>query len=227
MISAKSVGLNAWGTPSITALGGMIWACDAWSMQPSSASCGAVLTRPSISPVTANSTWYCSLQPAPAVHHPERAAGGGHRRHGPVQELDVELVRLDVRFRQVGDLGHQLADLILRLLEQTRINGFFRHGGTSGMSPGSRVASPRKPSSSSGDQQRTGTVNTRHPLRNHNGTSQLQDFLSIFCAQQKTAVFTYFRGRKALCPIRLFSPVSGFPTRSPHGARSPSLGAGL
>ena len=63
MISANSVGLNACGTPSITALGGMICACDAWSMQPSSASCGAVLTRPSISPVTPNSTWYCSLSP--------------------------------------------------------------------------------------------------------------------------------------------------------------------
>ena len=74
------------------------------------------------------------LQPeaAPAVHHPERAAGRGHRRHGPVQELDVKLVGLDVRFRQIGDLGHQLADLVLRLLEQTGINGFFRHGGTSG-----------------------------------------------------------------------------------------------
>ena len=86
------------------------------------------------------------LQPesAPAVHHPERAAAGGHRRHGPVQELDVKLVGLNVRFRQIGDLGHQLADLILRLLEQTRIDYFFRHGGTSGLSPGSSVASPRK-----------------------------------------------------------------------------------
>ena len=52
-----------------------------------------------------------------------------------VEELHVELGGLDVRFRQVGDLGHQLANLVLRLLEQTRIDGFFRHGGTSGMSP--------------------------------------------------------------------------------------------
>ena len=71
-------------------------------------------------------------EPAPAVHHPERAAARGHRRHGPVQELDVKLVGLNVRFRQIGDLGHQLADLIFRLLEQTWIDDFFRHGGTSG-----------------------------------------------------------------------------------------------
>ena len=71
-------------------------------------------------------------QPAPAVHHPERAAGRGDRRHRAIQELDVKLVRLNVRFRQIGDLGHQLANLVLRLLEQTGINDFFRHGGTSG-----------------------------------------------------------------------------------------------
>ena len=122
-------------------------------------------------------------EPAPAVHHPERAAAGGHSRHGPVQELDVKLVGLNVRFRQVGDLGHQLADLILRLLEQTRIDDFFRHGGTSGLSPGSSVASPRQSLPSSGDQQRTGTVNTRHPLRKNNGTRRFADFLTIFLAE--------------------------------------------
>src|SRR5207302_1137296 len=46
------------------------------------------------------------------------------------EELDVELGRLDVRLGEVGDLGHQLADLVLRLLEQTWINSFFRHGGS-------------------------------------------------------------------------------------------------
>ena len=71
-------------------------------------------------------------QPAPAIHHPERAAGRGDGRDRSVQELDVKLVGLNVRFRQIGDLGHQLADLVFRLLEQTRINDFFRHGGTSG-----------------------------------------------------------------------------------------------
>ena len=73
------------------------------------------------------------LQAAPAVEQPERAARGRHGGHGAVEELDVELGRLDVRFGQVGDLGHQLADLVLRLLEQTGIDGFFRHGGTSGL----------------------------------------------------------------------------------------------
>ena len=75
-------------------------------------------------------------EPAPAVHHPERATAGSDRRDGPVQELDVKLVGLNVRFRQIGDLGHQLADLVFGLLEQTWIDHFFRHGGTSGLSPG-------------------------------------------------------------------------------------------
>ena len=132
MMSARSVGLNACGTPSMTAPGGMIWACEAWIMQPRRASCGAVLTRPSISPVCCEFDLVLQAQAAAAVHQPERAAGGGHGGHRPVQELDVKLRRLDVRFRQVGDLGHQLADLVLRLLEQTSINGFFRHGGTRG-----------------------------------------------------------------------------------------------
>ena len=48
------------------------------------------------------------------------------------------------------------------------------------MSPGSLLASPGEPLLSSGDQQRTGTVNTRHPLRNHNGTRRSADFLTIF-----------------------------------------------
>ncbi len=87
-------------------------------------------------------------EPATAVHHPERTAARGHRRDRPVQKLNVKLVRLNVRFRQVGDLSHQLPDLILRLLEQTRIDNFFRHGGTSGLSPGSVVASPRQAFSS-------------------------------------------------------------------------------
>ena len=71
-------------------------------------------------------------QPAPAVHHPERAAGRGDRRHRSVQELDVKLVGLNVRFRQIGDLGHQLANLVFRLLEQTGINVSSGMVGTSG-----------------------------------------------------------------------------------------------
>src|SRR3712207_2512405 len=68
------------------------------------------------------------LQAPLAVQQPQRPARGGHRRDDPGEELGVEFCRLDVRFGQVGDLGHQLADLVLRLLEQTGIDGFFRHG---------------------------------------------------------------------------------------------------
>ena len=71
-------------------------------------------------------------QAAAAVHQPECAAGGCHGGHRPVQKLHVKLRWLDIRFRQIGDLGHQLADLVLCLLEQTSVNGFFRHGGTRG-----------------------------------------------------------------------------------------------
>ena len=84
-------------------------------------------------------------QAAPAVEQPERAAGRGRRGHRPVQELDVELAGLDVRFRQIGDLGHQLADLVLRLLEQTSIDGFFRHGGTSSLRAEAVVPAPNRP----------------------------------------------------------------------------------
>ena len=143
MISANSVGLNACGTPSITALGGMILGLRGLehAAQQGIVRCGL---DPAVHhPGHAKLDLILQPEPAPAVHHPERAAAGGHRRHGPVQELDVKLVGLNVRFRQIGDLGHQLADLILRLLEQTWIDDFFRHGGTSGMSP-RVVASPRK-----------------------------------------------------------------------------------
>jgi nucleoside-diphosphate-sugar epimerase len=50
---------------------------------------------------------------------------------------------LDIRLGQIGDLGHQLADLVLCLLEQTWINGFFRHGGSRQRGPESdSIASP-------------------------------------------------------------------------------------
>ena len=132
MISAYSVGLNAWGTPSITAPGGMICACDAWSMQPEQRIVRGRLDAAVHQAGRAELDLILQPQPAPAVHHPERAAGRGHGRDRSVQELDVKLGGLNVRFRQIGDLGHQLADLVFCLLEQTGINGFFRHGGTSG-----------------------------------------------------------------------------------------------
>ena len=83
-------------------------------------------------------------QAASAVEQPERAAGRGRRGDGSVQKLAVELSGLDVRFRQIGNLGHQLADLVLRLFEQTSIDGFFRHGGTSSFSAEAVVPAPQQ-----------------------------------------------------------------------------------
>ncbi len=70
------------------------------------------------------------LDAAFSVEQPEGSARGRDRGNGPVEELDVELRRLDVRLGEIGDLGHQLADLVLCLLGRTRINRFFRHGGS-------------------------------------------------------------------------------------------------
>ncbi len=76
------------------------------------------------------------LEPALTVEQPERTGRRGHGRHGAVEELHVEFRRLDVRLRQFRDLPHELADLVLRLLEQTGIDGFFRHGVPVGRVPG-------------------------------------------------------------------------------------------
>ena len=132
MISANSVGLNACGTPSITALGR-----DDLRLRRLEHATEQRVVRGRLDAAVhqaGHAELDLILQPqaAPAVHHPERAAGRGDRRDRSVQELDVKLVGLNVRFRQIGDLGHQLANLVFRLLEQTGINDFFRHGGTSG-----------------------------------------------------------------------------------------------
>ena len=55
-MSANGVGLPALGTPSMVAPGGMICGCDAWIMHPRSASWGCVRARPSIKPVSRNSS---------------------------------------------------------------------------------------------------------------------------------------------------------------------------
>src|SRR5207245_2416621 len=90
------------------------------------------------------------LEAPPPVQQPERAARRRDGGDGPVEELDVELGGLDVRLGEIGDLGHQLADLVLRLLEQTRINGFFRHGGSRFWAPESEsIDSPTAATGSS------------------------------------------------------------------------------
>ena len=66
------------------------------------------------------------LKTALTVEQPERPGRRGDGRHGPVEELHVEFGRLDVRLGKLGDLGDEFANLVLRLLEQTGIDGFFR-----------------------------------------------------------------------------------------------------
>ena len=120
-------------------------------------------------------------QSTTAVHQPERTAGGRHRGHRSVEELDVKLRWLNVRFGQVGDLGHQLANLVLCLLEQTSINGFFRHRGTSGLEaesassrqggPVTHFAAPER------EMQSPGSSSTPHADAD-NGTTKFPTFLT-------------------------------------------------
>ena len=72
-----------------------------------------------------------------AVEQPEYPPRRRHGGHGAIEEFDVKFGGLDVRFGEVRDLGHQLTDLVLCLLEQTGINRFFRHGGSGCWAPGS------------------------------------------------------------------------------------------
>ena len=118
------------------------------------------------------------LQAAAAVQEPERASRGRHGGHGAVEELDIEFGRLDVRFREVGDLGDQLADLVLCLLEQTGINCFFRHGGSGCWAPDSESPrqSPRRIASIS-TLDRIPARRLRHTL---NGTARCVNFPQVF-----------------------------------------------
>ena len=83
------------------------------------------------------------FQTSPPVQHPERATGGRDCGDGSIQELDVELGRLDVGLGEIGDLRDEFANLIFCLLEQTWVNRFFRHGGSGCWEPASE--SPSQP----------------------------------------------------------------------------------
>ena len=115
------------------------------------------------------------LEAAPPVEHPERPARRGDGGHGAVEELDVELGGLDVGFREVGDLGDQLADLILCLLEQTWVDGFFRHWWF-------RVGSQRPNRQASRRVGRAPTDNpgARRVRHNVNGTTKVSNFPELF-----------------------------------------------
>ena len=72
------------------------------------------------------------LQPAPFGDRPDGSADGRERRDDAVEKLAVEFGRADVLSSQLRDLAHQTADLLLRLLDQFRVDNLIgahsRHG---------------------------------------------------------------------------------------------------
>ena len=64
-------------------------------------------------------------QPALVVDRPDRSADRRQRRNHLCKELAVKLLRCNARLRQLGNLAHQRADLLLGLFNQFGIERLF------------------------------------------------------------------------------------------------------